>query len=329
MCPANRSGNAGRRRNSFARRAEVKDPRFAEHLATFVEVVRGGSFSGVARRRGMTPSAIVRQVDALEASLGIALLVRSTRAVTPTDAGERLMRRGRRLLDDLDDVYADVASLDGTVAGVLRLACSPTFGKRHVLPVVTELLARHPDLRVELSFEERPYRPVVERHDVVIRIGDLEDTGLVGMRLATQRRVLVAAPSYLDAAPPLARTTDLAEHHLVEELSGSGYLGWSDLTTPRTHRARYRSDDYEAMRAAALAGVGVALMPDWVVGNDVLAGRLRRVDLVDPAGERWRDAGVPITLLRAPRKPPSKVQALIDLLRETIGSPPHWTVDDV
>lgn len=114
----------------------MKDPRFAEHLAIYVDVVRGGSFSSAARHRGVTPSAVVRQIDALEHSVGVPLLVRSTRALAVTDAGERLFERAQRLLDDLADTHAEIAAFNGAVAGVLRLACFPTFGKRYVVPTL-------------------------------------------------------------------------------------------------------------------------------------------------------------------------------------------------
>ena len=299
----------------------------SEHLATFIDVLRKGSFSSAARLRAMTPSAIVRQVDALEASLGVRLLVRSTRALTPTDAGEVMLERGRRILDDLADLENDVATLDGGVAGTLRVACFPTFGKRYVVPVLAELLIRHADLRVELSFEERPAQPVMQRYDAVIRIGALDDSGLIGTQLAMQRRLLVASPAYLEKAPLLARTADLADHSLLDELNRSGSLGWADLLGERVHGhagPRWRSDDYEALRLATLTGAGVALLPDWVVGPDVRTGELVRLQPDDEAGRPWRDDGVPITLLRAVRQTPPKLQALVNLLRETIGSPPVW-----
>lgn len=154
----------------------MKDPRFAEHLAVFVEVVRHGSFSGAARRRGQTPSAIVRQIDALEHSLGVPLLLRSTRALVMTDAGERLFDRAQPLLDQLADTHAEVAAFDGAVAGVVRIACFPTFGKRYVIPALEQVMVDHPRLRVELDLTERLADPVLERLDAVIRIGELADS---------------------------------------------------------------------------------------------------------------------------------------------------------
>ncbi len=159
-------------------------PHFAEYLATFVDVVRAGSFSGAARRRAVTPSAVVRQIDALEEDLGVALLIRSTRALTLTDAGQRLHERALRHLDELADTHAEVAAFDGSVSGTLRIACFPTFGKRYVLPVVAALQAEHPALHVELDLTERLADPVAERLDAVIRMGALADSTLIATRLA-------------------------------------------------------------------------------------------------------------------------------------------------
>ena len=178
----------------------MKDPRFAEHLAVFVEVVRHGSFSGAARRRGQTPSAIVRQIDALEHSLGVPLLIRSTRALAMTDAGARLYERAQPLLDQLTDTHAEVAAFDGAVAGVVRIACFPTFGKRYVIPVLERIMAEHPGLRIELDLTERLADPVLERLDAVIRIGDLADSTLIATKLGDQHRLLVASPAYLARA---------------------------------------------------------------------------------------------------------------------------------
>lgn len=164
----------------------MKDPRFAEHLAVFAEVVRQGSFSAAARRRGQTPSAIARQIDALEHSLGVPLLVRSTRALTRTEAGERLFERAQPLLEQLVDMHAEIAAFDGAIAGVFRLACFPTFGKRYVIPALQQVMAIHPKLTVELDLTERLADPVLDRLDAVIRIGRLTDSTLIASKLADQ-----------------------------------------------------------------------------------------------------------------------------------------------
>ncbi len=304
----------------------MKDPRFAEHLAVFVDVVRGGSFSSAARRRSVTPSAVVRQVDALEHDLGVSLLLRSTRALALTDAGQHLFTRAQRLLDDLADTRAAVAAFDGTVAGVLRIACFPTFGKRYVIPAVETLMAQHPRLTVELDLTERLADPVLERLDAVMRIGTLPDSSLIASKLAEQRRLLVASPAYLERAGTPLCAADLCGHRLIDKLHGADLLGWRDILGEPCggwpdSEVSFRSDDFEAMRIAALSGLGLALLADWVVGPDVRAGDLVRVTLED---EPWNAQTSGIFLLRALPEPPAKVRAFTETLRSLIGSPPQW-----
>ncbi|ASG21301.1 LysR family transcriptional regulator [Nitrospirillum viridazoti] len=304
----------------------MKDPRFAEFVAVFVDVVRAGSFSGAARRRGVTPSAIVRQIDALEHGLGVRVLVRSTRALAMTDAGERLFERGQRLIDDLVDVHAEIAAFDGAIAGVLRIACFPTFGKRYVLPVAGTLMRDHPGLSVELDLTERLADPARDRLDAVIRIGHLADSALIATKLADQSRLAVAAPGYLDRHGTPDGIDDLRGHRLLDKLHGADLLGWADMLgdaggQPGCGAVVFRSDDFEALRLAALEGMGVAFLPSWVVGPDVRAGHLKRLAL---DGEPWARDPQGIFLLRALQEPSAKLRAFIDGLRSAIGTPPVW-----
>jgi DNA-binding transcriptional LysR family regulator len=302
----------------------MKDPRFAEHLSVFVDVVRAGSFSGASRRRNVTPSAIVRQVDALESALGTTLLVRSTRALVLTDAGRVMFERARPILDELVDLQAEISGLEEGVVGSLRIACLPTFGKRYVVPVAADLMVRFPDLRIDLDLTERIADPIPERLDAVIRIGDLQDSTLIASRLASQRRLLVAAPDYLNAhgAP---RRDDIGAHRLLDKIHGSDQLGWRDvigcpLADLPQPGSVFRCDDFEALRQAALRGMGIGLLPDWVVGADVRDGGLVRipVEVASPGGD------VAIHVLRALAKPPAKFRVFVKALRDHIGSPPIW-----
>ena len=306
----------------------MKDPRFAEHLAVFADVVRHGSFSGAARRRGQTPSAIVRQIDALEHSLGVPLLVRSTRALTMTEAGECLFERAQPLLDQLADTHAEVSAFDGAVAGTFRLACFPTFGKRYVIPALDRVMAEHPGLTVELDLTERLADPVLERLDAVIRIGKLPDSTLIASKLADQCRLLVASPHYLAQAGSPSSIAELRSHRLIDKLHGADLLGWSDISASPggaagIGRAVFRCDDFEAMRLAALARMGVAFLPDWVVGPDVQQGHLHRLPL---KGEHWNAEPSGVWLLRSLAQPSTRLRVISTALRDFIGTPPVWAV---
>ncbi len=304
----------------------MTDPRFAEQMAVFVDVVRGGSFSSAARRRAVTPSAIMRQVVALEESLGVSLLIRSTRALALTDAGQRLFERAQQLLDSLADTHAEIAAFNGSVTGVLRIASFPTFGKRYVIPALSAMMAKHAGISAEIDLTERLADPAMDRFDAVIRIGELSDSALIATKLAEHTRLLVASSAYLDAYGAPSDPQALHRHRLIDKLHGADLLGWTDVrgrpAGGDSHDlVSFRSDDFEAMRAAALAGIGIAFLPSWVVGPDVRAGQLVRLPL---GGESWNRHRAGIYVLRALAKPSAKLSAFIAALREHIGSPPLW-----
>jgi DNA-binding transcriptional LysR family regulator len=305
----------------------MTDFKFAEHLAVFIDVVRSGSFSGAARKRSTTPSSILRQIDGLENSLGTPLLTRSTRALALTDAGQRLFERGQRILDELIDTRAEVTSLGGAVSGTLRLACLPTFGRRYIIPVIHNLMEEHRELRVELDLTERLADPVVDRLDAVIRIGALGDSNLIAAKLATQKRVLVASPAYLErAGRPVSIAEIISEHRRLDKLHGADLLGWHDIVGyPVDHLPTgsgvFHCDDFEALREACLFGVGIAFLPTWVVGRDLEQGTLERL-LPDAEPPVTHEAG--IHLLRALPQPSAKLKAFAMALRQSISTPPVW-----
>lgn len=312
--------------NNFAKCAKMITPNFAEYLSVFADVVRSGSFSAAARKRAQTPSAVVRQIDALEHELGVALFIRSTRSLTLTDSGQKLYQRALRLLDELADVHAEVSAFDISVSGTLRIACLPSFGKRYVLPVIAALEAEHPALRVELDLTERLYNPVTERLDVMIRMGELPDSTLIAMTLAPLTRLLVASPAYLARAGQPVNASELVSHRLLDKLHGTDLLGWKEIpgfSHSEAQRAGvfFRCDDFEALRSAALAGMGIAFLPTWIVGQDVKAGALTRLSL---DGEPWNAAPSRIHLLRALPQPGAKVRAFNAALCQAIGTPPVW-----
>lgn len=312
--------------NSYAKNAQMQSEKFAEFLGVFVDVARESSFSGAGRRRGRTPSSVGRQIDALESYLETPLFLRSTRHLTLTDAGEALLVRARQILDSLDDARQELASMKGDVTGTLRVACYPTFGKRYVLPVMGQLARQYPDLNVELDLTERIADPVAERLDVVIRIGDMADSTLIGTRIAIQTRVLCASPAYLARAGTPVALNEIAAHRLIDKLHGADLLRWSDVLG---HPARcshaqpvFGCDDFEAMRLAAIEGLGIAYLPDWVAGPDIKAGVLTQIC------PEWSDraaASTGIYALRALRNPPARVSIFMDALRAYIGQPFSWS----
>ena len=171
--------------------------KFIDNLEIFVDTVKSGGFSAVARQRGLFASSVARQIDALESDLQVALFTRSTRSMKPTPAGELLFHRALRILDEVADARSEVTSFDQEVQGVLQVSCLPTFGRRYVLPCLNLLFEKYPALRVDLDLTERLTDPTAERQDASIRFGEQADSGLIATRIASQRYVVCASPSYL------------------------------------------------------------------------------------------------------------------------------------
>lgn len=263
--------------------------------------------------------------DALEAYLDTPLFLRSTRHLTLTDAGETLLVRARQILDSLVDAQQELASMKGEVTGVLRVACYPTFGKRYVLPVMATLSRRYPELGLDLDLTERLADPVAERLDVVIRIGDMADSTLIASKIATQTRVLCASPAYLAKAGVPASLKEIAAHRLIDKLHGADLLCWSAIlghpVRENARQALFGCDDFEAMRQAAVEGLGIAFLPDWVAGDDINRGALTQLF---PECASLPQISTGIFALRALRHPPARVTVFLDALREFIGQPATW-----
>jgi DNA-binding transcriptional LysR family regulator len=295
--------------------------RYTENLAIFVEVARSHSFSAVARRHGMTPSAITRKINLLEDFIGTRLFVRSTRALSLTEAGEALFMRAVGILDALSDMHAEIVSMSDSLQGVLRISCLPTFGKLHILPWLPQLSARYPKLRIDLDLTERIANPSIERLDAAIRIGKLKDSSLFANQLAGQRWVICASPGYLVQQARPESLQELGRHRIIDKLHDPAMICWKRLQdkghVPPAEVA-FRCDDFEGLRQAALRGLGLAFLPDWVVGSDLREGRLAHL-FDDPDGKV--DG---IYLMRALPRMSAKLEVFYQALRAHIGTPAFW-----
>lgn len=301
----------------------MESAKFAENLAVFVEVAQERSFSAVARRKGQVASSIARQIDALEAELQVSLFTRSTRALVRTEAGNLLFERAVKILHDLKDVRAEVISLEQGVSGLLRVSCLPAFGRRHVLPHLGGLYRKYPKLNIELDLTERTVDPVVERMDLVIRVGQQPDSSLIATRIASQRYVICAAPAYLQQYGWPRHANDLVDHRLVDRRHSTSMRGWRELlgkdVLQRTSLA-IECDDCDGRRLSVLEGLGIALMPDWSVGQDIADGRLIELTLEGVMSQ----VSTGIYLLRALPRPSAKARAFSDYLISAIGRLPYW-----
>lgn len=310
-----------------------------EDLQAFARVVDARGFSGAARLLGTTKSAVSKQIVRLENQLGTRLLHRTTRSVSPTAEGRAVYDRALRLLDESLALETELAGRRDEPRGVLRLSVSTAFGNLQFTALMAEFCARHPQIDVVLGLNDRYVDLAEEGFDVVLRLTSRPSEGLVARRLAPVRFVLCAAPDYLKAQGEPLEVADIARHRCLR----FGYLqspdrwrfrhaeaGEASVETRGTLRfeSGLTANSSESLRIAALAGLGLAVLPTYAVGADLRAGRLRAVlpGWVPVGG--LADADTLYAVYLPSRHPAPKVRALIDFMLEKMGDVPPWDRED-
>lgn len=286
-----------------------------------MEVAEAGGFSRAGVRLGLSKSMVSRRVVRLEKELGAQLLSRTTRGVVVTEAGATFKAYAQRAIAELESARDAVGSADESLSGSLRIAAPLSFGAEHLAPVLAGFALRHPRLQLHTAYSDRRVDLIAERFDVAIRVGTLPDSSLVARRIATMHGALVASPAYLKkhGAP---RT--LAELAARDVLMAEGRTAWQlkdgkkEIVVP-VH-GRFESDSGAALLAACLAGLGIAILPTFLVGTQLGKGSL--VSLLT-------DYTVPEFGMYVVRPPPAshmtrKVRVLTDLLMEKFGGEPYW-----
>jgi DNA-binding transcriptional LysR family regulator len=295
-----------------------------KQIETFVAVAARGSLSAAAQAEGIAPAVIGRRIDALEQRLGVKLLVRTTRRITLTFEGSAFLEDCQRLLNDWYNAEASV-SLGGVKAsGHLRVTAPAGFGRVHVAPLVAAFLDANRDVSIALDLTDHLTDIVNEGIDVAIRIGALDDSNLVGLKLADNRRVVVASPSYLAARGAPATPADLATHNcLTFGTYGSQARGWQFTIDGKPVSLRVSGtmscNDGAVLHDWALAGRGLAWRSLWEVGDDLKAGRLESVLDEFAAPDNAIYAVFPQR-----RHLPLRVRMFIDHLKNTYGNPAYW-----
>lgn len=290
-------------------------------LAAFVATVDETSISAASRRLGLAKSVVSERLAELERALGVTLLQRSTRRLTLTSAGESLLPRARRILRELEEAAAEVDASSGKLAGPLRISAPVGFGVLHLGPAIARFLRDHPDIEMALELDDGFVDAATGGFDAVLRHGAIGDGRLIARRLATSRRLLVASPAYLAAHGTPASLTDLERHRGVLYANRSGdwrfaaRSAWS-VVRPRT---ALRVNNGLVMRDAALAGLGLALLPTFFVHAEIRSGALVEIDIGWPA----EGAELFLTYPRDHGAAP-KIRALGDSLRRSFGDPPYW-----
>lgn len=292
-------------------------------ISTFVEVVARGSLSAAARAEGIAPAMIGRRLDALEARLGVKLLQRTTRRLALTDEGAAFLEDCQRILAELEEAESAVSERSARASGHLLVSAPAGFGRQHVAPLLPSFLAEHRDVTVNLNLNDRVVDVVGEGVDVAVRIASLTDSNLIGVKLADNRRVVVAAPAYLKRHGT-PRTPDDLDHHNCLAISSEGsQRGWNFRENGQTITVKVAGNmecnDGEVLHDWALAGRGLAWRSLWEVGVEIESGRLV------PVLEEYAAPGNDIFAVFAQRRHlPLRIRLFVDFLRRAYAQPDYW-----
>jgi DNA-binding transcriptional LysR family regulator len=292
-------------------------------MATFVEVVARGSLSAAARAEGIAPAMIGRRLDALEARLGIKLLQRTTRKLVLTDEGVAFLEDCQRILGELDDAEAAVSERSAHATGHLVVSAPAGFGRQHVAPLLPSFLAEHRGVSVNLNLNDRVVDVLGEGVDVAIRIASLTDSSLVGVKLADNRRVVVASPAYLKRHGHPRQLADLARHNCLAISSEGSQRGWTFLDDGKPVTLKVGGNmvcnDGAVLHDWALAGKGLAWRSMWEVGEQIATGALCTVL------DEFAAPGNDIHALFAQRRHlPLRIRVFVDFLRRSYAQPAYW-----
>lgn len=298
-----------------------------DDLLLFAETSRLGSFAAVAKARGTDPSTISRRLAALEDGLGVRLFQRTTRTLTLTEAGDLYLSRALPLVEELVRLGQAARETRARPAGTLRLTASVTFGQAMILPLVPAFRAAYPDIHLDCLFTDQNLDLVADRIDLAVRLAPAIEGDVVAARLMTTRYRIVAAPGYLTTAPPLAGPDDLARHRLLLFTIRPFRTRWLFRDPTGTREVPVKADmtisPAGAILDAALAGLGVALLPNYLTDPHILSGRLTRLL---PAWEVTATSFDTGAWLVYPSRSflPAKTRAMIDFLGAALPRAPAF-----
>ena len=286
----------------------------SDDMAAFLRIVERGGFAAAARGSPLTPSALSKLIQRLEARLGVRLLTRTTRRIALTPEGETYAARARDILAMIEATETEVTAGRGRPRGHLRVNTGTAYARHRLIPLLPAFCAEYPDITLDLTVTDRRVDLIAEGADVLLRTGPLDNSTLLARRIATGGRVICAAPAYLDRRGTPQAPNDLLTHDCIM-LHGQARLtlwpfrdgdGLAALAVP----GRLATDSAEALRDMALSGLGIIRISEFVVREDIAAGRLRSLLAAQHASEE-----VPVWAITAPgRHRMPRIRAFVDFL---------------
>ncbi|HUD42697.1 MAG TPA: LysR family transcriptional regulator [Dokdonella sp.] len=284
-----------------------------EDLRTFVEVADAGGVSPAARRLGLSKSIVSRRLGRLEAELGVQLLARTTRGAALTEAGLTFRDHAARACAEIDAATETILPA-GDLRGRLRVAAPLTFGPTHFASVLADMARRHPQLQVHTVYSDRFVDLIAEGFDCAIRVGYLQDSNLIARCVGPLYGKLVASPAYIAAHGTPETPADLASHEALMQGTERWQFMDGDAIVTVHPRGRFKADNGTALLAAAIAGLGIAWLPDGLTDEHIASGALV------PVMTRYPPPPAGIYVIRPPgQHPVRKVRVLTDLLIECFG----------
>jgi DNA-binding transcriptional LysR family regulator len=298
-------------------------------LRTFVEVMRRGSFAAVARDRNVDPSSVSRAIAGLERELGLRLFNRTTRRLSPTEAGTLYFGRVEPLVEELERARLQATDVSERPKGTLRIAAPVSFAQLNLVPLLPELTERYPELSFELMLVDAALDLVEERIDVALRLGPLSDSGLVARRLSPMVFRACASPAYLERRGHPEEPGDLERHDCLL-LNVPGFTDLWRFWNREGHetvvqaRGRVRTSNAVALKQCALSGMGVILQARWIVGRELREGTL--VDLFTEHEATAATFESPAAWVLYPSRAyvPLKVRVFVDFLARKFEKTPPW-----
>lgn len=291
-------------------------------MKAFTLVVETGSFSAASERLGITRAAASKYVSQLESQLGVRLLNRTTRHVSTTESGRLYFERCKEMQQLMEEADNMVTGLTSAPKGTLRISAPSVFAHRHLVPLLSEFCQLYPDMKIELMVSERLVDLVDEGYDLAIRVPYTEDVALIARRLTPCKHVVVASPAYLKTAPKLVDHTDL-KHHACMLFTFTQNHTWplekDGQNFPVKVAPVLTSNNPEVLLDAAIAGMGITIMPTFIAYAAIRNGQLQTV-LND-----YTLLNLDIYAVYASRHYlPAKIRTFIDFLKTRIDDPPYW-----